>query len=73
MGPQSLSFFNHEEATGREITQMLQQFGCIIFSHPWEDEPRQVLSTIQSANPQAVAIPFSDQSGKTTITILKMP
>ena len=72
MGPQSLSFFNHEEATAREFTDA-QQFGCIIFSHPWEDEPRQVLSTIQSANPQAVAIPFSDQSGKTTITILKMP
>ena len=71
-GPQSLSFFNHEEATELGFADA-SEFGCIVFSHPWEQQPAQVLSTIQSENPQAVAVPFSDQSGKTTITILKFP
>ena len=63
---------DHQQAASRGIPDA-EDFGCIIFSHPWESEPAEVLRTIEAENPQAVAIPFSDQSGKTTITILKMP
>ncbi len=63
---------DHQQAAARGFPDA-EDFGCIIFSHPWEVEPRQLLSAIQSANPRAVTIPFSDQSGLTTITILRVP
>ncbi len=68
--PGSPVFLNHQQASEGGLGDA-DRFDCIIFSYPWEPEPTRILNDLQLDNPYALVIPFSDLSGKTTISIYK--
>lgn len=75
MNPEQMSefsgvpkFLNHDQAVEHE-TSDLNRYGCIIFSHPWEEIPAHILKDISAYNPFGKVIDVSDNSNKTTIKV----
>ena len=66
----SPTFFNHQQALVDGIPEV-SRFGCVILTHTWGSETATALNNLYAANPQGTIVPFSDQSGKTTVTIFK--
>jgi 4-amino-4-deoxy-L-arabinose transferase-like glycosyltransferase len=63
-------FLNHQRAIEGGLGDV-EQYSCIIFSHPWEAEPAMVLDDLQASNPFGTVIPYSGQSVKVIISIFK--
>ena len=63
-------FLNHEQANGYELDD-LNRFGCVIFSHPWEEIPTQILRNLSATNPFGRTIEVTDNSGKTTVDVFQ--
>ena len=61
-------FLNHEQAIERDITDF-DRYECVIFSHPWEEIPSQILERLSASNPAGRAIDVSDNSRKTVIKV----
>ncbi len=68
--PGSPLFLNHQQAQNWDASAA-SQYGCIIFSHPWEPEPTGVLLRLRDMFPSSGSTSFSDQSGKTTVSIFR--
>lgn len=61
-------FLNHEQAIEHD-SYNFAQYGCIIFSHPWEEIPTQILRSLSDFNPSGRTIDVADNPGKTTIKV----
>lgn len=70
--PDSPLMIDNRQALDRGFSDA-ERFGCIIFTHPWEDEQTQLISALHSEYPSGYVVPFSDHSGKTTVSIFKLP
>ncbi len=61
-------FLNHEQAIERDLSDF-DRYECVIFSHPWEAIPTQILGELSAYNPFGRTIDVADKSGKTTIKV----
>lgn len=68
--PGSPLLMNNRQALNRGFDPT-DQFGCIIFTHPYEQEQSQLLNDLRTVYPRGVVTPFSDHSGKSTVSIFK--
>ncbi len=61
-------FLNHEQAIEHDSSDFAR-YGCVIFSHPWEEIPTQILRDLSDFNPSGRTIDVADNSRKTTIKV----
>ncbi len=61
-------FLNHEQAIEHDISDF-DRYECVVFSHPWEEIPKQILVDLAASNPSGRAIEVADISRKTTIFV----
>lgn len=61
-------FLNHEQAIEHDLSDF-DRYECVIFSHPWEEIPMQILGDLSDFNPFGRAIDIADNSNKTTIKV----
>ena len=61
-------FLNHEQAFEHDLFDF-DRYACVIFSHPWEDIPTQILGDLSASNPSGRTIDVADNSSKTTIKV----
>ena len=63
-------FLNHEQANEYELDD-LNRFGCVIFSHPWEQIPTKLLLNLSATNPLGTTFEVADNSNKTKIKVFQ--
>lgn len=64
--PGITKFLNHEQALEHDLSDF-DRYECVIFSHPWEEIPTQILRDLSDFNPSGRTIDVADNSSKTTI------
>ena len=64
--PSITKFLNHEQALEHDLSDF-DRYECVIFSHPWEEIPTQILRDLSDFNPSGRTIDVADNSSKTTI------
>ena len=64
--PSITKFLNHEQAIEHDLSDF-DRYECVIFSHPWEEIPTQILRDLSDFNPSGRTIDVADNSSKTTI------
>ncbi len=70
--PGSPKFFDYQQVRQSEMLDS-HNIGCIIFANPHQSEQIQTLGHLSESYPQGRLARFSDHSGKTTISIFKLP
>ena len=61
-------FLNHEQAIDHDLSDF-SRYECVIFSHPWEVIPTQILGDLSVSNPFGRVIDVADNSNKTIIKV----
>ena len=64
-------FLNHEQAIEHDLSDF-DRYACVIFSHPWEEIPRKILTDLSASNPSGRTIDVADNSKKTTNKVFLM-